>query len=55
MYIMFTYDDNYIGKQTSSNCEDAVHICKLHFILHKKNPGLKKTHVLPMCVHFYPC
>ena len=26
MYIMFTYDDNYVGKQASSNSEDAVHI-----------------------------
>ena len=25
MYIMFTYDDNYVGKQASSNCKDAVH------------------------------
>ena len=25
MYIMFTYGDNYVGKQASSNCEDAVH------------------------------
>ena len=29
MYIMFTYGDKYVGKQTSSNCEDAVHICIL--------------------------
>ena len=26
MYIMFIYGENYVGKQTSSNCEDAVHI-----------------------------
>ena len=37
MYIMFTYGDNYEGKQASSNCEDAVHICilfwkKLHWV-----------------------
>ena len=25
MYIMFTYGDSYVGKQASSNCEDAVH------------------------------
>ena len=25
MYIMFTYGDNCVGKQASSNCEDAVH------------------------------
>ena len=24
---MFIYGENYVGKQTSSNCEDAVHIC----------------------------
>ena len=29
MYIMFTYGDNYVGKQASSNCEDAVHSCIL--------------------------
>ena len=26
MYIMFTYGDSYVGKQASSNFEDAVHI-----------------------------
>ena len=26
---MFIYRENYVGKQTSSNCEDAVHICIL--------------------------
>ena len=26
---MFTYGDNYVGKQASSNCEDAAHICIL--------------------------
>ena len=50
MYIMFTYDDNYVGKQTSSN---RVGCCThLHFILHKKNTGSKKTSVVPMCVLF---
>ena len=29
MYMVFTYYDNYVGKQTSGNCEDAVHICIL--------------------------
>ena len=29
MYIMFTYGDNYVGKQPSSNREDAVHSCIL--------------------------
>ena len=29
MYIMFTYGDNYVGRQASSNCEDAVDICIL--------------------------
>ena len=24
---MFTYGDNYVGTQASSNCEDAVHSC----------------------------
>ena len=37
MYIMFTYGDNYVGKQASSNCEDAVHSCiyfgkKVHLV-----------------------
>ena len=40
MYIMFTHDDNYVGKQTSSN---RVGCCThLHFILHKKNTGSKR-------------
>ena len=53
MYIMFTYDDDYVGKQTSNN---RVGCCThLHFILHKKNIGSKKTRVVPMCVLFYPC
>ena len=29
MYIMFTYGDTYVEKQTSSNWQDAVHICVL--------------------------
>ena len=29
MYIMFIYGGNYVGKQASSNCEDAVHICMI--------------------------
>ena len=29
MYIVFTHGDNYIGKQASSNCEDAVRSCIL--------------------------
>ena len=29
MSIMFIYSENYVGKQISSNCEDAVHICFL--------------------------
>ena len=29
MSIMFIYGENYVGKQTSSNCEDAVRICFL--------------------------
>ena len=29
MSIMFMYSDYYVGKQTSSSCEDAVHICIL--------------------------
>ena len=44
MYIMFTYDDNYVRKQTSSN---RVGCCtQLHFILHKKNIWVKKD---PCC------
>ena len=47
MYIMFTSDDNYVGKQTSSN---RVECCThLHFILHKKNTGSKRP-VLCQCV-----
>ena len=30
---MFIYGENYVGKQISSNCEDAVHIC---FLFDKK-------------------
>ena len=26
MSIMFIYGENYVGKQISSNCDDAVHI-----------------------------
>ena len=49
MYIMFTYDDSYPGKQTSSN---RVGCCThLHFILHKKNTGSKRP-VLCQCVCF---
>ena len=29
MSITLTYCENYVGKQTSRNCEDAVHICFL--------------------------
>ena len=29
MYIVFRYDDNYVGKQASNNCEDAVRSCIL--------------------------
>ena len=37
MYIMFTCGNNHVGKQASSNCEDAVHICilfckKVHWV-----------------------
>ena len=50
MYIMFTHDDNYVGKQTSSN---RVGCCThLHFILHKKNTGSKRP-VLCQCVCFF--
>ena len=50
MYIMFTYDDNYVGKQTSSN---RVGCCThLHFILHKKNTGSKRP-MLCQCVCFF--
>ena len=41
MYIVFTYYDNYVGKQkTSGNCEDAVHICILFWT--KRTPGQKR-------------
>ena len=47
MSIMFIYDENYVGKQISSNCDDAVHIC---FLFRKKcKPGQKLTRVVPMC------
>ena len=29
MYIVFTYGDNYVGKQASTYCEDAVCSCIL--------------------------
>ena len=51
MYIMFTYGDNYVGKQASSNCEDAVHSCILFW---KKVHLVTMTSVAPMCVDFYP-
>ena len=47
MYIMFTYDDNYVGKQTSSN---RVGCCThLHFILHKKTSGQKDPCCANVC------
>ena len=51
MYIMFTYGDNYVEKQASSNCEDAAHSC-IYF--GKKCTWSKMTSVVPMCVDFYP-
>ena len=45
MYIMFTYDDNYVVKQTSSNSEDAVHIA---FYFAQKEHLVKKTGVVAM-------
>ena len=51
MYIMFTYGDNYVGKQASSNCKDAVHSCILFW---KKVHLVTMTSVVPMCVDFYP-
>ena len=51
MYIVFTYGDNYVGKQASSNCEDAVRSCILFW---KKCTWSKVTSVVPMCVDFYP-
>ena len=46
MYIMFTYGDSYVGKQASSNREDAVHSC-IYF--GKKCTWSKMTSVVPMC------
>ena len=47
MYIMFTYDDNYVGKQTSSSHEDAVHICILFCT--KRTPGQKDSCCTNVC------
>ena len=47
MFIVFTYDDNYVGKQTSGNCEDAVQICILFWT--KRTPGQKRP-ALCRCV-----
>ena len=38
MYIVFTYGDNYVGKQASSNCEDVYAVA---FILEKSALGQK--------------
>ena len=48
MYIMFTYGDNYVGKQASRNCEDVVHIC---VIFYKKVHRVKnaRTHYADVC------
>ena len=52
MCIAFTYGDNYVGKQASSNCEDAVRSCTL---FRKKVHLVKEvTSVVLMCVDFYP-
>ena len=51
MYIMSTYGDNYVGKQASSNCENAVHSC---ILIWKKVHLVTMTSVVPMCVDFYP-
>ena len=51
MYIMFTYGDIYVGKQASSNCEDAVHSCILFW--KKRCTWSKMISVVPMCVDFY--
>ena len=51
MHIMSTYGDNYVGKQASSNCEDAVYSCILFW---KKVHLVTMTSVVPMCVDFYP-
>ena len=50
MYIVFTYGDNYVGKQASSNCEDAVRSCIL--FLEKSALG-QKWPVLCQCVWIF--
>ena len=50
MYIMFTYGGIYVGKQASSNCEDAVHSCILFW---KKGALGKKWPVLCQCVWIF--
>ena len=50
MYIMFTYGDIYVGKQASSNCEDAVHSCILFW---KKDALGQKWSVLCQCVWIF--
>ena len=50
MYIMFTYGDIYVGKQASSNCEDAVPSCILFW---KKGALGQKLPVLCQCVWIF--
>ena len=49
MYIVFIYGDNYVEKQASSNCEDAVH----SGILFWKKVHDQKWPVLCQCVWIF--
>ena len=50
MSIMFIYGENYVGKETNSNCEDAVHIC---FLFGKKCKSGQNWPGLCRCVSVY--
>ena len=50
MSIMFIYGETYVGRQISSNCEDAVHIC---FLFGKKCKPGQNWPGLCRCVSVY--
>ena len=52
MYIMFTYDDNYVEKQKVATVRMLYTFA---FYFAQKEHRVKKTRVVPMCVLFYPC
>ena len=50
MYIVYTYGDNYVGKQASSNWEDAVRSCILFW---KKVHLVKSDQCCANCVWIF--